>query len=139
MQTIRPAHNVALRALHATGWMLIVLIPAGCGNWQRSAKPVDPDEARQTLGAVLADWAQGGTPEAWLEQSPQVVIQDLDWSGGAKLKAFEVLGTGEPRDANLFCQVKLVLEDASRQQVERTVTYCIGTDPVLTVFRAMNP
>ena len=124
--------------LGAIGVLLLILVPLGCAGRQQIAKPVNPEEARQTLSAVLADWAKGGKPEAWLRQSPQVVIQDRDWSSGLKLKTFEILGSGEPRDANLFCQVKLVLENASQQDFEQTVTYCVGTDPALTVFRAMN-
>jgi hypothetical protein len=133
------AHKLTLRQLGAAGWLLVILISVGCGSRQQTAEPVDPDQARRTLHAVLADWVEGGKPETWRQKSPQVVVQDLDWSGGSKLKAFELLGSGEPRDANLFCQVKLVLENSSQRKIEQTVTYCVGTDPVLTVFRAMNP
>ncbi len=133
------ASRVTCRQLGTIVCLLLLLTFAGCGSRQQTARPVDPEEARQTLNAVLADWGHGGKPAAWLQQSPQVVIQDRDWSNGLKLNDFEILGAGESRDANLFCQVKLVLENAAQQQFEQTVTYCVGTDPVLTVFRAMDP
>ncbi len=120
------------------GLLLMLALP-GCGPQLQRAKPVDVDEARQTLTTVLDDWAGGGKPEDWLQQSPRVVVQDFDWSSGARLKSYEILGAGQSRDANLFCQVKLVLENPVQKRVEQTVTYCVGTDPVLTVFRALGP
>ena len=124
-----------LRTLIATAVLTLLLALPGCGPRQETAAPVDPEKARSTLEAVLSDWKEGGSPEAWQERSPEVVVQDFDWAAGTKLKSFELLGPGESRDANLICKVKLVLEQSPRGDVERTVTYVVGTDPVLTVFR----
>lgn len=126
--------GIAATALAA---VLGVSVLSGCGPRQVTAKPVEPEVARRTLEQVLAHWKQGGTPDQCQSETPPVVVQDLDWLGGARLLSFELLGGGDPRDANLFCDVKLVLEDASHKRLERTVTYCVGTDPVLTVFRAL--
>jgi hypothetical protein len=109
---------------------------AGCGVGQEIADPVDPELAQRTLRDVLDAWAAGTRPEELRQKTPEVVVQDFDWSAGSRLVSFEVKAPGSPQDANLFCDVKLVLEDASRRKVERLVTYCVGTDPVLTVFRA---
>jgi hypothetical protein len=84
---------------------------------------------------VLQNWQQGGTPEQWRQHDPEVVVQDFDWSDGFKLKRFEMLGPGDPRDANLYCQVRLTLESPKQVELNRIVTYVVGTDPVLTVFR----
>lgn len=130
----------------ATVWLLTVSLAllallvslsvlAGCGSNRQTAKPVDPAAARQTLEVVLTDWRNGGRPDVWQQQSPQVVVQDLDWSRGVRLKSYEILGPGEPRDANLYCRVKLVLDEPTAETREQTVTYCVGTDPVRTVFR----
>jgi hypothetical protein len=124
------------RYAHAAA-LLFAFLLSGCGQRQVTAKPVDPDMAQRTLESVLTHWKAGGTPEQCGARTPQVVVQDLDWSGGARLMSYEILGAGDKRDANLFCDVKLVLEDVSRKKLERTVTYCVGTDPVLTVFRAL--
>jgi hypothetical protein len=113
-----------------------LLLLAGCGS-QQTAQPVDLRVANDTLTAVLTDWQNGGTPAAWQRRSPQVIVQDLDWSNGTRLKAFQILGPGKPQDANLFCQVRLTLQQDTQPATERVVTYCVGTDPVITVFRDM--
>lgn len=127
--------SAQLRRTAALIGFVASLMLIGCGPRQQTAKPVDADQARSALETVLTDWTKGGKPEAWMQRVPQVVIQDADWARGAKLRTFEILGPGEPRDANLFCRVKLVLEEPSAQPAEQTVTYCVGSDPVITVFR----
>ncbi|MBW3541480.1 MAG: hypothetical protein KY476_14530 [Planctomycetes bacterium] len=106
----------------------------GCGG-PDLADPVDPDRARGTLQDVLESWQKGATPESWREKSPEVVVQDMDWNGGAKLHSYEFLGPGEALDANLHAPVRLTLVDPQGRRQEKTVTYIIGTSPVLTVFR----
>lgn len=114
---------------------LIALISCGNGcSAQKKASAVDTDIAQKTLEEVLTSWKDGETPDAWQQRSPKVVVQDFDWAEGAKLKGFELLGPGEPRDANLYCKVKLMVEPASQPQREKVVTYVVGTDPVLTDF-----
>jgi hypothetical protein len=120
------------RLLAMTSLVMLVAV-GGCGASATTA--ADPDVARKTLETVLASWKEGGKPDEWQEKSPKVVVQDFDWAAGAKLKSFELLGPGELRDANLICKVKLVVEKPSQGAAERTVTYVVGTDPVLTVFR----
>jgi hypothetical protein len=97
--------------------------------------PVDPNLARNTLDAVLKSWQEGATPESWQQKAPSVVVQDMDWKSGKKLKSFEVVEPTETVDANLHCQVKLVFEDPEQGEEEQTVKYVVGTSPVLTVFR----
>lgn len=41
-------------------------------------------------------------------------------------------------DSNLFVNVELTLEVAGRRETT-TEQYCVGTEPVLTVFRALSP
>jgi hypothetical protein len=50
---------------------------------------------------------------------------------------YEVLDGGKPESANLVARVKLSLEDKEGAKSEKTVTYLVGTAPVLTVFRDM--
>lgn len=116
--------------------LLLPMTGGGCGG-QRVAAPVDPQQARATLNAVLADWKAGGKPEDWQRRSPNVVVQDLEWSAGATLVDFEILGDGKPLDANLYCEVRIVTSTGGQSNPPRTVTYVVGTDPVLTVFRDM--
>ena len=112
------------------------LVIAACGQ-SPEAHRVTPEAARRTLDAVLESWQQGRAPEEWQSREPHVVIQDFDWMSGAKLLDFEVLET-TPIDANLHCQVKLLLS-TDKGRNARTVTYLVGTSPVLTVFREPGP
>jgi hypothetical protein len=116
--------------------ILIGLATTGCGA-SSVASHVEPDLARNTLTRVLDGWKSGQSPDAWRHRDPQIVVQDRDWMGGAKLLSYEFVGSGEARDANLVCTVKLQMQKSGQRSVEETVTYFVGTDPVLTVFRAL--
>jgi hypothetical protein len=119
--------------------VIVLCLPllAGCSH-KMEAHPVDPNLARNTLDAVLKSWQEGATPESWQQKTPSVVVQEMDWKTGKKLKSFEVIEPTESVDANLHCQVKLTLEDPEKGEVEQTVKYVVGTSPVLTVFRAVE-
>lgn len=106
----------------------------GCG--QRHYK-VRPDAARETLTMVLDHWRSGETPESLRTATPEIVVQDVAWNGGAKLLEYEVLNEGEARDSNLVVKVKLTLRDKDDKDVKQEVTYLISTDPVRTMHRAM--
>ena len=112
------------------------LAVAGCGGPYQSA-PVNADKARETLAVAMEAWKDGETVESLKEESPEIVVQDFDWSGGMKLLDYEVLDDGKPESANLVARVKLTLEDKDGAKSEKTVTYLVGTAPVLTVFRDM--
>ena len=113
----------------------ILLLP-GCRP-QRAA-PVDAELARATLVQVLEHWKQGGTIDQLRSQSPEIVVQEAFWSSGRVLEDFTLVGTGRKEDANWFCEVELALAPAAGSRpVKKKVTYVIGTDPVLTVFRAI--
>lgn len=119
--------------------VMCVLCVAGCGRYSAEKHRVEAPTARSTLEQVLDSWRQGASLESWQEKSPQVVVQDMEWRSGAQLHSFEILGEGEAIDANLHCQVKLSLMDPKKGRTEKTVTYLVGTSPVITVFRAPGP
>ncbi len=108
----------------------------GCQNAATEHR-VDGKVAQQLLDSVLASWKNGEQPDAWREKTPEVVVQDMDWMTGAKLVSYEVLDD-KLIDANMHCRVKLTMQDSAQKQVVKTVTYMIGTSPVLTVFRSMG-
>ncbi len=115
---------------------LVLLIVSGCAGEQR-AKPVDVELARTTLTQVLEHWKNGGGISDFRSQSPEIVIQETFWSSGHSLLSFTLVDA-RAEDANWFCDVELTLTAASGgQTTKKTVTYAVGTDPVLTVFRAM--
>lgn len=120
--------------------MLALLLAAstGCQSSTRADR-VDPNLARSTLESVLESWKQGDSINSWQQNDADPVVQDLDWSAGYKLLSYEILDQGDSLDANLFCDVKLILEDANSNRLERDVTYVVGTSPVRTVFRSLTP
>lgn len=119
------------------GALLCCLALAGCGTGVHESAPVDPALARDTLTRAMESWKEGESVESLQDESPAIVVQDFDWSGGMKLLNYEVIGPGKPESANLVAQVKLSLEDTAGARTEKTVTYVVGTAPALTVFRDM--
>jgi len=117
--------------------VLCSLLLTGCSSGPYESAPVNPDKARETLTTALESWKNGVTTEDLRQQTPSIVVQDFDWMGGVKLLDYEVLDEGNPESANLVSQVKLSLEDKDGAKSEKTVTYLVGTAPVLTVFRDM--
>lgn len=123
------------RSPRAAWLSLVLLIATGCGGGP--SHPVDTGTARKTLVETLDRWKSGEKPDDLQKSNPQIVVQDMDWLGGAELVAYEVVGDGEPMDANLLARVKLTLKGKDGKTAEKTVSYLVGTSPVLTVFRDM--
>ena len=108
----------------------------GCGG--PLVKAVDSEVARRTLKEVLETWKQGGSIAELKSKSPSIVVQEVDWSRGMHLQEFTLLDQGREEDANLFCEAELTLvPPGGGKPVRKTVIYVIGTDPILTVFRAI--
>ena len=107
---------------------------AGCQNGPAAA-PVDVPVAEQTLTRVLDGWKAGETAESFQKETPSVVVQDRDWQTGFALLDYEIRTPGKAYDANLHSDVALTLRDPDGKEVKKNVTYIVGTDPVLTVFR----
>ena len=115
---------------------LFLASAAGCSG--RTLSPVDPELAKTTLVETLETWKRGGTIQELRLRDPEIVAQDIAWSQGATLIDYRLIDDGRKEDANLFCQVELTLKTPGRDKDEtKTVTYVIGTAPVLTVFRAI--
>jgi hypothetical protein len=113
-------------------------LAAGCGSGPRRAGPVDVELARESLRAALESWKKGEPPEALRDHYPSITIQDMDWKSGYALVSYEIRD-GEKEDAcNLHCPVRLTVRDLQGKEVKKPVTYVIGTDPVITVFREMS-
>ena len=112
---------------------VLLLLAAGCAD-RPAARPVEPEAARRALRTTLDAWKAGRPIESVAGDVPPVVAQDFDWLAGAKLDGYEVIGDGTPLDANLRVPVKLSL----RGKPAKTVHYVVGTDPRLTVFRALE-
>jgi|GEM_PF-2471781 len=117
--------------LAALAAILAVALP-GCSS--SSAHSVQPDRARVALETALDAWKQGQSLEAFERSGSSMVVQDLDWSAGAKLVGHQLLDDGQPADANLRVNVRLTLEKKGKP-VEKTVRYLVTTSPSVTIFR----
>ena len=95
---------------------------------------MNADLARETLRTTLDAWKEGHAIGTLVSQSPSIVAQDFDWMAGAKLESYELVNDGVPQDANLRVPVRLKLKDKGL----KSVSYIVGTDIRLTVFRAME-
>lgn len=115
----------------------LFLFFTGCGGPERAA-PVDVELAKSTLAQVLDHWKNGGTIAELRQQNPEIVVQEALWSGETRLQEFTLTDSSRAENANWFCDVELILVPKSGGPTKtRTVTYAVGTDPVLTVFHAM--
>ncbi|MBP3956513.1 hypothetical protein J8F10_14635 [Gemmata sp. G18] len=110
----------------------------GCSNGPRRAAPVESDKALAALRTALDAWKAGQKIESLGQSTPPIVAQDFDWMAGAKLTEYKLLSDGTPEDANLRVQAQITVRDAQGRAATKTVTYIVGTDPKLTVFRAME-
>jgi hypothetical protein len=124
--------------LARNGWFVACLaMLSGCDGSYKSA-PVKVDVAHQSLTSVLEGWKDGQTPEDLRNQSPSIVVQDLDWSAGMKLVDCDILDDGKAVDAILYARVKLKPGDADGKDREKTVTYIVGTSPAIAVIRGLT-
>jgi hypothetical protein len=117
---------------------IFMIATSGCQS-SSEANRVDPNLAKSTLESALDGWQRGEPIASYQKNDAPVVVQDLDWTEGAKLTAYKILDSRDPLDANMFCRVQLSLEDVSGKRSEREVTYVVGTSPVRTVFRSLSP
>ena len=104
---------------------------SGCG-YSAQDLALNHDEARNACQTFLTSWQNGATSKS-LE--PGLIGTDEDWSSGQKLVSFEVLPEQTNDGTNLHIPVRLKLADASGKESAAEVIYCVGTSPVVTVFR----
>lgn len=117
------------------GVLAMGLIWAGCTNGPRHAAAVDPEQARTALLTALDAWKLGQTPASLTTASPTITVQDMDWERGCKLRSFEMLTAERHDDSNLRIPVRLVIDEPGKPSSTKQVSYVVGTDPTITVFR----
>lgn len=141
-KAIEPVHptdsGMSLEFRHFGRVLSLITLACLCGCGPRRAARVDPELADQTLLRVLDTWQRGGTIAELRSADMPVVVQEEYWTEGQKLQAYRLVGDGRVEDANLYREVELTLaSDNGEKQQRKLVTYVIGTDPVVTVFRAI--
>ncbi len=113
------------------------LMLSGCSG--ASAHAVDPSRAHDALVTALDRWKAGDDPRSLSSSTTPMTVQDLEWQGGTKLIDYQLIGEGQPRDANLSVKVQLTLagNQGKGKAITKTVYYLVGTSPSVTVFRDM--
>jgi hypothetical protein len=112
-----------------------LMIVSGCSKGFDNA-PVDTALARETLQKAMESWKKGDKVDALQSTSPPIYVIDMEWQGGSTLKDFEIVGSGEAKDAHLLCQVKLTTRaPGTGKETKKEQTYIVSTAPNLTVSR----
>jgi len=107
-----------------------VAIVSGCGHSARNIS-LDAEKAKQSCVTFMEAWKAG---KQVADLKPGIIGRDEAWEGGFKLVSFELLP--ETSDGtNLHIPVKLTMQNPKGKESVSTVTYVVGTSPVITVFR----
>jgi hypothetical protein len=130
-----PSRRASTRRAFMTAVLGAVAL-SGCGGTS-APESADQDQARKVLDQALAAWQKGETVEGMKAATPSILVSDPSWSRGDALKKFEVTGDGRPAGAERVFAVTLWLTDAAGKESKESVDYKVGTDPILTVFRAL--
>jgi hypothetical protein len=117
---------------------VLMFLLAGCSDIPPKAAPVVPERARTALVAALDTWQAGQSIESLASATPAIVVQDFDWMQGKQLVSYQIEGDGESQDANLRIDVELELSEGGGKSATKRVSYIVGTDPSLTVFRSFD-
>lgn len=113
-------------------WMVIASV--GCGTQNA---PVDAEVGRETLRAALESWKKGEPVHGLQKGASPIYVIDPEWESGAKLLDYELVGTGDAKDAHLFCLVQLKLRLANGKEARREVHFVVSTAPHRTVSRKL--
>jgi hypothetical protein len=114
-------HSLFLLALTTT-------FTIGCAKKGNVKDYVPPQEAARTaLSTALDAWKADKPPDQVGATKPEINAQDLQWSGGKKLTAYEIVGPATGDDQNQRFTVKLTLEGAAPQEITYVV---VGKDPL---------
>jgi hypothetical protein len=119
--------------------LLILLVPlavSGCNSGGAADLAVEPDLARESLIAFLDAWQAGRSPADLKSRSPSIIAGDHAFAAGTKLVTYTLVGDDTDDGANLHTSVDLVLQDDKSGEVKERIAYIVGTEPVITVFRA---
>jgi hypothetical protein len=104
----------------------------GCSRGSRLS--LDENTARDSLKTALESWKKGDTQKALKDRSPSIIMGDDSWEAGKRLVRFKVQEPGVSDGVNLHCKVELVLADKDGGESRQTITYIVGTSPVITIF-----
>ena len=119
---------------HAASVILLCLLISAVGCGGRPNLSLDENVARDSLTTALESWKKGERPESLKDRSPSIIVGDPIWIEGQRLVSYKVHDQGQSDGVNLHCKVDLVLANQQGKQSRQTITYIVGTSPVITVF-----
>lgn len=132
-------HNVPtafcrVYAVKLVPWISSLILVMGCGT---QYTPVDASTAQEALTLTLDRWKEGKKPEDLREESPPIEVQEIEWSGGAKLIEYEIESDDKSAGQGLVAWVKLKLSTADGKTSEKSAKYMVNTTPEIRVLRIM--
>jgi hypothetical protein len=111
----------------------LLALASGCSSAPAAA---DPDQARQTLIAVLDAWKSGETPHDLAARSPAIHVSDPDWKAGATLASYEADETSQPAGYDASFSVVLELKGPKAKAATKSkAVYIVSTHPQAMVLR----
>lgn len=134
MSTVSQKTSLAT-VMGAGGLCLSLSLLAGCGKVSARNFKVDESLARESLQAFLEAWKSGSQVASLKERSVAIHGMDEDWQRGVKLADFRLLSDEFNDGANLHIKAQLLLVEKRNRKRKATVTYIVGTSPLVTVFR----
>lgn len=114
--------------------LVCLSLAAGCDRGSRRLS-LNQHLARDSFTAFLDAWEEGRKPESLRQGEPEIIVGDYAWNSGYRLLDYELGGEEHNDGTNLHLSATLVLENPQGRQSRQQVTYIVGTDPVITIFR----
>lgn len=111
-----------------------LLAVGGCDSRPTKPMPLDKQLAKDSFKVFLDAWQAGEQQAALKQKNPAITAGDPDWEAGAKLLSYKLVEMDKDDGANLHPTAELVLQTANGRRTA-TITYIVGTSPVITVFR----
>jgi hypothetical protein len=110
-----------------------LVLVAGCGGSPAAAYKPKEDSARKALDDALTTWSKGGKPDQLTSGTPPVHVADSQWTSGAALEGFEVVGT-DPAVGDEPAWYKVVLK-LKKPLGDKEVRYTVLGKDDLWVYR----
>lgn len=117
--------------------LLSLLGSLGCWRAAFQDPEYDAEAALSTLTTALRAW-KAGNLASLSSRSPPIRFADDDSLTGARLKDFELEDPGVQIKPFQDVKIELVLLDAQRRTIRKTVTYQVALKPALAVLRSDN-
>ena len=123
-----------IRAIGAGSLATMFLMATGCSTGEKPTA-ADSTQARATLQAALDAWKAGGAPESLANQSPPILVKDVDWKGGYSLLDYKAEAEGKLVGYDMNYPVVLELKSPKGVSVKKNAVYTVTTSPGLLVSR----